>query len=81
MLKNLKRYFGVLSLPHITPEKIALFRDMRLSQGLLGSTVIKDINTLSHIIDIARKEWGYYLPSNPTHLIRKPKYRFKQFIK
>ena len=73
-LKNLKRYFGALSLPHITPEKIALFRDMRLSKGILVSTVIKDINTLSHIIDIARKEWGYYLPSNPTHLIRKPKY-------
>ena len=72
-LKCLNKHFGELILPNITPTRIALFRDLRLSEGLSGSTVIKDINTLSHIIDIARKEWGYYLPSNPTKLIRKPK--------
>lgn len=72
-LKCLNMHFGELILSNITPTRIALFRDLRLSMGLSGSTIIKDINTLSHIIDIARKEWGYYLPSNPTKLVRKPK--------
>ena len=71
-LKRITQALGQLNLTQITPTKIALFRDIRLSEGLSGATVVKDLNTLSHVIEIARKEWGYYLPNNPVKLIRKP---------
>jgi hypothetical protein len=52
---------------------IARFRDERLSLNLSGATVIKDLNTLSHIIDTAIKEWGLYISQNPVKNIRKPR--------
>ena len=72
-LKCLINHFGKLYLNQINASKVALFRDLRLSQGLSGATVIKDLNTLSHILSMAKKEWGYYLPFNPVKEIRKPK--------
>jgi len=69
-LKLITQALGQLSLAQITPTKIALFRDIRLSEGLSGATVVKDLNTLSHVIEIAKKEWGYYLPNNPVKLKR-----------
>ena len=57
----------------INSEIVACFRDERLSLNLSGATVVKDLNTLSHIIDTAIKEWGYYLSFNPVKNIRKPK--------
>lgn len=71
-LKCLINHFGKLYLNQINASKVALFRDLRLSQGLSGATVIKDLNTLAHIINMAKKEWGYYLPFNPVKEIRKP---------
>ena len=72
-LKCLNNFFGEISLARINSEMVARFRDERLFLNLSGSTVIKDLNTLSHIIDTAIKEWGCYLPSNPVKNIRKPK--------
>jgi integrase len=72
-LKCLDKYFGASSLARINSEMVAQFRDERLSQNLSGATVVKDLNTLSHVIDTAIKEWGCYLPSNPVKNIRKPK--------
>ncbi len=72
-LKCLKIFFGEVTLARINSEMVARFRDERLSLKLSGATVIKDLNTLSHIIDTAIKEWGYYLPFNPVKNIRKPR--------
>jgi integrase len=72
-LKCLNNFFGEISLARINSEMVARFRDERLSLNLSGATVIKDLNTLSHVIDTAIKEWGCYLPSNPVKNIRKPK--------
>jgi integrase len=52
---------------------VARFRDERLSLNLSSATVIKDLNTISHIIDTAVKEWGFYVPQNPVKNIRKPR--------
>lgn len=72
-LKCLKIFFGDVVLARINSEMVARFRDERLSLKLSGATVIKDLNTLSHIIDTAIKEWGLYIPQNPVKNIRKPR--------
>ena len=54
-LKCLNKFFGELTLAKINSEIVACFRDERLSLNLLGATVVKDLNTLSHIIDTAIK--------------------------
>ena len=69
----IKQHFGGYALSHINPSKIALFRDLRLSQGRSPATVIKDINTLSKVIKLGQVGWGVYLPSNPIASVQKPK--------
>ena len=72
-LKCLDKFFGEVTLARINSEMVACFRDERLSLNLSGATVIKDLNTLSHIIDTAIKEWGLYISQNPVKNIRKPR--------
>ena len=72
-LKCLDKFFGEVTLARINSEMVARFRDERLSLNLSGATVIKDLNTLSHIIDTAIKDWGLYIPQNPVKNIRKPR--------
>lgn len=73
-LSLLKRHLGFMKLSAIHPKDIAAYRDKRLKvDGCSGSTVIKDINNLSHIFNVAIKDWGYPLPNNPAQMIRKPK--------
>ena len=72
-LKLINKHFGQYSLSQLNPEKVALFRDLRLSGGCSGATVIKDINSISHVIEVAIREWGYHALLNPTKFIRKPK--------
>ena len=72
-LKCLDKFFGKVALARINSEMVARFRDERLSLNLSGATVIKDLNTLSHIIDTAIKEWGLYISQNPVKNIRKPR--------
>ena len=72
-LSLLRKYLGEFSIDRLTPSRIALFRDLRLSHGLSPGTVVKDLNTLSKLLKIAQREWGLYLATNPILLIQKPK--------
>ena len=72
-LKLINSQLGQYSLSQLNPEKMALYRDLRLSEGRSGATVIKDINSISHVIEVAIREWGYHALLNPTKFIRKPK--------
>ena len=72
-LRMLNQFFGKTTLAKLHSPMVALYRDTRIKQGASGSTVVKDLNTLSHIIDTAIREWGFCLPSNPVKNIRKPK--------
>ena len=69
----LLKHFGDHSVAQITPTRIALFRDIRLSQGLSPATVVKDINTLSKVLKMAQTGWGIYLANNPILSVNKPK--------
>jgi len=69
----LKQQLGAYSLNQLTPSRIALFRDLRLSQGLSPATVVKDLNTLSKVLKLGQIGWGVYLTSNPISSVQKPK--------
>ncbi len=72
-LGQLRRVFGHRFIGQLRPQEIASYRDERLAQGLAGATVVKEIATLSHIIDTGRREWGIHLPENPTKLVKRPR--------
>jgi integrase len=72
-LDLLEKHFGFLMATQLQSKQVAEFRDFRLSQGKAGATVIKELNTLSHVVDVAIKDWGLALVANPVKLIRKPK--------
>lgn len=59
-----------LSMANLTPEAMAGFRDDRLKL-CKANTVIRDLATLSAIINHARREWGMAI-QNPIEMIRKP---------
>lgn len=55
----------------IKAADIAAWRDERL-QTVQGSTVNRDLNTLSHVFTIARREWGW-ITTSPTKDVERPK--------
>jgi len=50
---------------------IAAYRDERL-KTVAPATVIRELNTISHAIDIAQREWGIHLARNPSKMVRRP---------
>lgn len=68
----MKRSIAHRTLAMLTPQHIAAYRDERLAE-VSAATVIRELNSLGHAIDIARKEWGVHLSQNPCRLIRRPK--------
>jgi integrase len=57
---------------NLTAVQVAEWRDGRLKK-VSGSTVNRDINLLSHVIEVARIEWGIKLDGNPFRQIRRPR--------
>lgn len=55
----------------IKPSDIAAWRDERL-KTVKGSTVNRDLNILSHVFTIARREWGW-ITNSPTKDVERPK--------
>ena len=71
-LNALKRHLGRFSLAALRSSHIAEYRDARLSCGMAGATVVKDLNSLSHLFEVAMKDWGIALPANPAKMVRRP---------
>lgn len=61
-----------LNLSDLTAKHFKAYRDDRL-KVVAGSTVNRELNTLSHIIDVARKEWGISAGDNPVKDVSRPK--------
>jgi len=70
-LNALLPVFGDYALAVITSEMICKYRDDRL-KTLAESTIKKEINLLSKIIDLATKEWGIPLAINPCATVKRP---------
>lgn len=66
--------YGEFTTPinQITPKIIAQWRDRRL-KTVKSSTVNRDLNLISAVLNIAIKEWGYNIGANPVHMIMRPK--------
>ena len=60
-------------LASIRGADLAEFRDQRLAEGRSPSTVIHDLNVISHLFTVATKDWGMESLRNPVSYIRKPK--------
>ena len=70
VLKQLQRHMGELSVEALTPLVVAKYRDDRL-RTVSGSTVRKELTLLSHVLKVARNEWG--TPNvDPVASVRKP---------
>ncbi|SOE18218.1 phage integrase family protein [Hoeflea halophila] len=67
----MKRDIAHRTLAMLSSVDVATYRDMRL-KSVSTSSVIRELNTLAHAIDVGRKEWGVHLPQNPVRLIRRP---------
>lgn len=68
----MRHSIGYIGLNKIQSKHIAEYRNKRLADGCANGTVIKDINSLSHIFNVAMKDWGIPLISNPAQMVRKP---------
>jgi integrase len=71
-LKGLKRHFGAFSPASLRSAHIASYRDARLNSGLAGATVVKELNSLSHLLEVAAMDWGIGIPANPVKQVRRP---------
>lgn len=54
----------------LSGKLMAEWRDQRLKK-VSGSTTNRDLNLISHVINVARKEWGMHI-DNPISMIRRP---------
>lgn len=59
------------SLISINGQTIAEWRDCRL-QEVSSSTTRRELTILSHVFEVAIKEWNYPLLGNPVKMIRRP---------
>jgi integrase len=55
----------------LSARDLASYRDERLTT-VATSTVLKELNIMSHAIDTANREWGIHTPANPCKLVRRP---------
>jgi integrase len=55
----------------LSTADLAAYRDERL-KTVAPATVIRELNTISHAIDTARREWNIHLAQNPCKLVRRP---------
>ncbi|AWN44436.1 integrase [Methylobacterium durans] len=67
----LRRPICFRTLALLSTADLATYRDERL-KAVAPATVIRELNTISHAIDTARREWGIHLAVNPCKLVRRP---------
>jgi integrase len=73
MLRVILRHpMARLSLHRLTPAEVARYRDDRLA-AVSGDTVRRELAIVRHCLEVARKEWGFVLPSNPVHQVKLPR--------
>lgn len=66
-----KQKFSDIKLTDLTADAIGQWRDARLKE-VAGSTINRDLNLLSHVLNTARREWGW-IAHSPTKDVRRPK--------
>ena len=69
-LRNVLAQLGDLTVASLSPQVSATYRDSRL-KAVAPSTVLRELNSLSSMLNHARREWGIGI-SNPVVGVRKP---------
>lgn len=59
------------TLAKLSSADIATYRDERL-KTVAPATVVRELNTISHCIETAQREWGLFLSRNPVRQVRRP---------
>lgn len=67
----IRRPIAHRTLAILNSADLSAYRDERL-KVVAPATVIRELNTISHAIDVARKDWGVHLSVNPAKLVRRP---------
>lgn len=67
----LRRSICFRTLALLSSADLAAYRDDRLKL-VAPATVIRELSTISHAIDTARREWSIHLAQNPSKLVRRP---------
>lgn len=68
----LTRDVSYKTIAKLTSADLAAYRDARL-KDVAPATVVRELNTISHAIDIAQREWGLWVPRNPAKLVTRPR--------
>jgi hypothetical protein len=55
----------------VTPEGFAAYRDQRL-KSVRPATLNRELGLVQRVLEVARREWGIPLSSNPVKAISKP---------
>jgi integrase len=66
-----RRPIALRSLAKLASSDLATYRDERLKSAA-PATVVRELSTISHAIEVAASEWGIWLPRNPVSRIRRP---------
>jgi integrase len=59
------------TLAKLNSTHVAVYRDERL-KSVAPATVVRELNTMSHCLELAQREWGLFLPRNPVKSVRRP---------
>ena len=68
----IKHDLAYRTLGNLRGNDFALYRDTRRKQGRAENTIRLELQLISHLYEIARKEWGMEGLQNPLKNIRKP---------
>jgi hypothetical protein len=69
----LNKTFGHYIVSQLQSKHISTYRDKRLAEGRQGATVVKEIGSMCHLLDVSIKDWGIPLVNNVALQVRKPK--------
>ena len=67
----LRHKIAKVSLAHVSPAVIAIYRDERLGV-VSGDAVRRELGIIRHCLEVARNEWDAPLRTNPVKLIALP---------
>lgn len=70
--KLLAHPMAMRSMASIRSSDIAAYRDIRIKE-VSAQTVVHEVNLISNLFNVARKEWGMESLRNPAEVVRKPK--------
>lgn len=70
--KLLAHPLAMRSMASVRSSDVAAYRDSRIAE-VSPQTVVHEVNLISNLFNIARKEWGMESLRNPAEVVRKPK--------